>query len=63
VCIALRSAWIPAPPPESEPAMVYTMEGVVMIGILLLPFWMVMSLDEVAAATANAVMDGRDDAM
>ena len=23
----MRSAWIPAPPPESEPAIVYTMEG------------------------------------
>ena len=26
-CMALRSAWIPAPPPESDPAMVYTMGG------------------------------------
>ena len=25
--MAWRSAWIPAPPPESEPAIVYTMAG------------------------------------
>ena len=27
-CMACRSAWMPAPPPESDPAMVHTMGGV-----------------------------------
>src|SRR4051794_15032918 len=35
--IVLRSAWIPAPPPESEPAIVSTRGGVTMVISLMPP--------------------------
>jgi len=60
VWMALRSAWIPAPPPESEPAMVYMMEGAaVILGIVWVFWFWMMSLDE----AANAAVDGSDNVM
>ena len=50
-CIAFKSACIPAPPPESEPAIVYTMLGLI-VGILIL-ISLVIVVDGDEAANAN----------
>ena len=53
-CMAFKSACIPAPPPESEPAMVYTIDGLI-VGILisLVVVVVVVAVDGDEAANAN----------
>ncbi len=73
--MALRSAWIPAPPPESDPAMVYTIDGVWDVTIAfrsgssftkLIGWWeeALLILDEVAEkADADCSINTREQIM